>query len=171
MIRQSLAAQFEWMASYTWSRAQSNAVLDLSVDQPLKVTSNLGPLPWDSPHRILSWGYLPVFGIPFMRKDWAISYLLDARSGFPFSIQDDTGAIVGGVNSRRYPFNVDLNLHIERRFTFGGYRFAVRAGINNLTNSRNWTAVNNVIGSTQYLQYYGDEGRHAVLRIRFFGRK
>jgi hypothetical protein len=169
-IRQNVGAQFEWMASYTFSRAQSNAVYDLSVDQPLSVSSNLGRLPWDSPHRLLSWGYLPVVGVPLMRKNWAISYLLDMRTGFPFSVQDETGRVTGEVNSHRFPLNLDLNVHLEKRFVFGGYRFAVRGGINNITDQANPTAVNNVIGSPQYLRFFGYEGRHMVLRIRFFGR-
>ena len=68
--------------------------------------------------------------------------------------QDQTGAIVVAVDSHRYPFNLDLNIHIERRFTLRGYRLGLRAGFNNITNSRNSTAVNNVIGSPQYLQLF-----------------
>jgi len=30
--------------------------------------------------------------------------------------------------------------------------------------------VNNTAGSPQFLQFYGEEGRHFVARIRFFGR-
>jgi hypothetical protein len=30
--------------------------------------------------------------------------------------------------------------------------------------------VNNAIGTPQFLQFLGDEGRHFVVRIRFFGR-
>ena len=78
--------------------------------------------------------------------------------------------ISGAVNSQRYPFNFDLNLAIERMVTLRGYRFALRGGVNNLTDHKNPTAVNNVIGSPQYLQFLGDEGRHFVVRIRFFGR-
>ena len=96
--------------------------------------------------------------------------LADARSGFPFSIQDQTGIVKGGVNSHRYPFHFDLNLSIERMIVLRGYRFALRGGVDNLTDHRNSTAVNNVIGSPQYLQFLGDEGRHFVARIRFFGR-
>ena len=51
----------------------------------------------------------------------------------------------------------------ERRFTFRGKRLALRVGVNNLTDHRNPTAVNNVIGSPQYLQFFGDEGRHGRL--------
>jgi hypothetical protein len=66
--------------------------------------------------------------------------------------------------------NFDLDLAVERRIILRGYRFALRGGINNLTNSRNPTAVNNIFGSPQFLQFYGYEGRHLVLRVRFFGR-
>ena len=170
ILRQSLADQFEWMASYTRSHATSNAVLDLSIDQPMQVIDNYGPMPWDAPNRFLEWAYLPVKYVPLMRKNWAIAMLVDARTGFPFSAQNQYGVVVGGVDSYRYPFNFDLNLHLERRFTLRGYRFAIRGGFNNITNSRNPTAVNNVIGAPQFLQFYGYEGRHFVVRLRFFGR-
>jgi hypothetical protein len=51
-----------------------------------------------------------------------------------------------------------------------GHRFAIRAGINNITGHRNPTGVYNTVGSPQFMQFIGDEGRHGVLRIRFFGK-
>ena len=50
------------------------------------------------------------------------------------------------------------------------YRFALRGGMDNITNQSNPTAVNNVTGAPQFLQFLGDEGRHFVVRVRFFGR-
>ncbi len=164
-VRQKLAGQFEWMASYTRSRAVSNAVLDPNTPQPLQVLSDFVPMPWDTPNRFLAWGYLP---LPW--KNWAVSMFADMRTGFPFSVRDQTGLIVGAVNSYRYPINFDLNLAIERMFTLRGYRFALRGGIDNLTGQANPTAVNNVVGAPQFLQFLGEEGRHFVVRIRFFGR-
>ncbi|HEV2448590.1 MAG TPA: TonB-dependent receptor [Candidatus Sulfopaludibacter sp.] len=164
-VHQTFSGQYEWMASYTRSRAQSNAVLDMNTLEPLQVMAPQVPMPWDAPNRVLAWTYLP---LPW--KNWSVAVLADARSGFPFSVQQVTGEIVGGVNSYRYPINFDLNLAIERMVTFHGYRFALRGGVNNLTNQRNPTAVNNMAGSPQYLQFLGDEGRHFVVRIRFFGR-
>jgi hypothetical protein len=122
-------------------------------------------MPWDAPNRVLGWGYFP---LPF--KNWAVAFLADYRTGFPFAVTSDSGMVVGPVDGHRYPSNFDLNLAIERRFTFAGYRLAIRAGANNLTGHRNPTAVNSVIGAPQYLQFFGDEGRHFVLRIRVFGR-
>jgi hypothetical protein len=153
------------MASYVRSQALSNSVLDLSVDQPYQVVNNQGPLPWDAPNRLLAWAYLP---LPW--KKWSIGILADARSGFPFSIVDEHGQVVGAVNSQRYPPNFDLNLRVERLFQYRNYRFSLGAGVNNLTDQPNYVAVNNTVGSPQFLQFLGPEGRHFVLRIRFFGR-
>ena len=166
IVRQTVAGQYEWMVSYTRSSATSNAVLNLSVDQTMQVLNNFGPMPWDSPNRFLATAYLPVPRF----KDWAIAVLADTRSGFPFSVVDETGLVVGPADSHRYPSNFDLNLHLERRFRFHGYRFALRGGFNNILDHLNPAAVNNVIGSPQYLHFSGAEGRHFVLRIRFFGR-
>lgn len=164
-VRQKLAGQYEWMASYTRSRALSNAVLDPDTNEPLQVLASPVPMPWDAPNRLLAWAYLP---LPW--KNWAVSVLADMRSGFPFSVRDQTGVIVGAVDSYRYPLNFDLNIAIERMVTLHGYRFALRGGVDNLTDQANPTAVNNVTGTPQYLQFLGDEGRHYVVRIRFFGR-
>jgi hypothetical protein len=164
-VHQTLAQQYEWSASYTRSHTTSNAVLDFNTDQVQQVINNFGPMPWDAPNRFLGWAYLPL-----PRRNWAIAVLTDARSGFPFSIQDQLGNIVGAVNSKRYPFNFDLNVALERMFHFRGYRFALRGGVINLTGSRNPTAVNNTIGAPKFLQFVGSEGRHFQVRIRFFGR-
>jgi hypothetical protein len=163
-FRQTFGDQYGWLASYVHSSAVSNAVLDVSIDQPLQVSDNFGRMPWDAPNRLLSWGYFPLFW-----KDWAIAFLADYRTGFPFSVANDAGVVQGPVDAHRYPSNFDLNLHIERRFVFRGRRFALRLGCNNITDHRNPTAVNAVIGSPQYLQFFGDEGRHFVIRIRMFG--
>lgn len=165
VVRQSLGERHEWMASYIRSRALSNAVVDASIDQPLFVSSNRGPQNWDSPNRFLSWGYLPT---PF--RNWAVAYLLDARTGFPFSAQRENGAVAGAVNSYRYPPWFDLNLHVERRLRFRHYLFALRGGFNNITNHHNPAVVNNVIGSPQFLQFYATEGRHVVFRVRWLGK-
>lgn len=162
-LHQTFGADYGWMVNYIRSRALSNAVLDLSIDQPLQVVNNnFGRLSLDAPHRLLSWGYLPTW-----RKNWAWAYLLDARSGFPFSVVRDNGEVVGPVNSRRFPVNFALNLHAERKFRLGRYRFAIRAGLNNVTNAWNASGVNNVIDSPSFLRYNGREGRHGVFRLRW----
>jgi hypothetical protein len=163
--RQTFRGQYSWMASYTHSRALSNAVLNVFNDEPLQVTPYLHPMPWDSPNRLLAWAYAP---LPW--KNWAVAILADARSGFPYSVRDQGGQVVGNVDANRYALNFDFNLHFERTFVFHHYRFAIRGGVNNLTDRANATAVSNVAGAPDFLHYYGNEGRHVVFRLRWFGR-
>jgi Carboxypeptidase regulatory-like domain len=164
-VRQMFSGQYEWMAAYTYSRALTNVVIDPYSLQPLQVLPNLVPMPWDAPNRFLAWAYLPL-----PRKNWAVSILANMRTGFPYSVRDQSGVVVGAVNEYRYPLDFDLNLAIERTISLHGYRFALRGGVDNLTNQENPTAVYNVIGAPHFRQFLGDEGRHFVARIRFFGR-
>jgi hypothetical protein len=163
--RHIFKGQYQWMASYTQSRALSNAVIDVNADDPVSAADNTGPLPWDAPHRFVSWGYLPL-----KEPNWAISYLTEYRTGFPFSVRDDFGSIEGKVNSRRFPSYFELNLHIERKFQFRGHLWAFRFGANNLTDRINPDSVNNIAGSPKFLTYYGGNGRTTNFRIRWLGK-
>ncbi len=177
-VRQTLSGQYEWMVSFVHSRAVSNAFLDSNALDPQQALPYFAPMPWNAPNRVLGWAYLPfpkhlprIFHEKTLKpENWAVAILADARSGFPFSVQDQTGQVVGSADSHRYPLTFDLNVALERVVTLRGYRFALRGGIDNLTNQGNPTAVINTIGSPQYLQFLGQEGRHYVVRIRFFGR-
>lgn len=165
-VRQTLAHQYEWLASYQRSRALSNAAVNRSVDQPLLLSENAGRLPWDSPNRFLSWGSLP---IPPLR--WSVSYLLEWRTGFPFLIQDDTGRVLGTIPDHRFPNYFELNLFLERRFRFRGHWWAFRFGFNNLTKHQNPTTVDNNTASPKFLTFYGSPGRAFTFRVRWLGKQ
>lgn len=164
-VRKTFRSQYEWTASYTRSRALSNAVVDFNPDNPLLVPDNTGRLGWDAPNRFLSSGYLPTFW-----RKWSIAYLLETRSGFPFSVQNDLGRVIGQVNSRRFPTFFELNFFVERRFAFRGQNWALRAGFDNITAHNNPNTVNNSVDSPQFLQYYGGQARALNLRIRWLGK-
>lgn len=165
VVRRSFRGQYEFMAAYTRSRALSNAVTDIAVDDPVIVSNNVGPMPWDAPHRFQTWGYLPT---PF--KKWSVAYMVDVRNGFPFSVQDDTGRLVESINSRRFPMFFEANLHIERKLSLRRHFFALRVGCNNFTGRRNPTTVNANTSSPNFLQYYGGQGRTLNFRIRWLGK-
>jgi hypothetical protein len=165
-IRQPLRGRYEWMVSYTRSRALSNAVLENSVDQPSIVADNTGPLPWDAPNRWMSWGYLPTWW-----QKWAIAYLLDWHSGFPFSLQDQYGQLVGGVDDRRVHQYFELNLFVERELVVRTYRLAIRAGFNNITGHFNPTVVENVVGGSTFLEESGGQNRTLIFEARLLGRQ
>ena len=78
------------------------------------------------------------------------AYLVEYRTGFPFSVINDEAAMVGPPNGRRYPDYFNINLHFERKFRALHYLWAWRFGFNNLTNNGNPNVVNNNIDSPQY---------------------
>jgi hypothetical protein len=164
-VRQPIHHEYEWMASYTRSRSLSNAVLSITADNTTQVNSNVGRMPWDAPDRFLAWAYLPT-----RWPSWAVASMLEARSGYPFSVQYDDGAMEGEVNSKRLPSHISLDLHLERRLRLRGNRFALRGGFSNITNHRNPTVVNNVIGSPQFMEYFGSQGRRLLFRLRWLGK-
>jgi hypothetical protein len=165
-VRQPLKGRFEWMFSYTRSRALSNAVLDRSIDQPLTVLNNTGPLPWDAPNRIVSWGYVPTW-----RKNWALAYLLDWHTGFPFSVQDQYGQLAGSADDHRFAQFFELNMYAERQLTVRGYGLAVRGGLNNITGHQNANIVDNVVGGPTFLHQSGGQARAINFRLRFLGKQ
>ncbi len=165
-LRQPLKGRYEWMVSYTRSRALSNAVIERTIDQPLSISLDNGPLPWDAPNRLLSWGYLPAWG-----RSWAIAYLLDWHSGLPFSIQDPYGQLAGTVDDHRFRQFFELNLFIERQLSIRGYHVALRGGFNNITGHSNPNVVDNVVGGPTYLNQYGGQARALNFRLRFLGHR
>jgi hypothetical protein len=153
------------MVSYTRSRARTNAALFPSFSSLLFSPQLPGPLPWDSPNRVLSWGWAP-----FVHK-FQISYALDWRSGVPFNTVDQDQRLVGRPGSRRFPNYFSLNLFLERRFRLFGYEWALRGGFDNITGHQNPSVVVNNIDSPRFLTFEGIRGRSFTGRIRFLGRK
>jgi hypothetical protein len=165
IVRQTFRTKYEWMAAYTRSRARSNAVTDVRVDTPVLAEHDTGPMPWDTPDRVVSWAYLPV-GL----KNWAAAYLLEYRTGQPFSIQDEQGAVQGTVNDHRFPAFFEMNAHLERSFSLFHNRWALRFGFNNVTGRKNPNVVINTIGSPQFMAFHGGQRRAFNLRIRWLGK-
>ena len=153
------------LASYARSAARSNAVLNFSLENPLFSQQAGGPLPWDSPNRFLSWGFLPFW------KGFDFAYVIEWRDGFPFSLVNQDQQLVGSPGSRRFPIYFSLNMHVERRFHFLGSQWALRAGFDDITNRHNPTVVNNNVDSPHFLTFGGLQGRALTARIRLLGRK
>ncbi len=164
-LRQSFGPEYGWLVGYTRSSTHSNAVLGNSPDSYFVAADNRGPLSWDTPHRVVTWAYLPTF-----RKPWSVSYLIEYRSGFPYSAADSAGFVVGPPNSRRFPDYFDLTLGLERRTYLFGQAWALRASIGNLTNHQNPTTVNGTFESPDFGTFYGSPGRSITGRVRWLGR-
>jgi hypothetical protein len=165
-VRQTIRQEYGWSASYTRSKVDSNAVIDIGPGDYVLATHNDGPLDWDAPNRVVAWFYLPTV----IRPKWAIAGLIDYRSGFPFSALDDAGFIVGSANAYRYPSHFELDLAVERRITLRGHHWALRVGVDNITGHFNPTSVNSNVTSDRFGQFYGGQDRLLIARLRWLGR-
>ena len=176
-LRHTFAGRYEWFAGYTRSSARSNAAVDYSLENPIFASQAPGPYPWDTPNRFHTWGWapLPVRALParlrFLTRNTTAVYLVEWRTGFPFSVVDEEGVLVGSPNSARLPAYFNVNLHLEREFRALHYLWAWRFGFNNLTANENPNTVNNVTGTPNFLTYGRGQARAFSVRLRLLGRR
>jgi len=157
-------------ASYTRSSAKTNAALDYMPDPSTLGPQQSGPQAWDSPNRVISWGWLPLM-LPRLSKRWDFVYTVDWHTGFPYTSVDQNQQVVGAAGSQRFPDYVSLSPGLEWRFHFRGAYFGLRGIMENATNSKDPLEVNNVVVSPQYGTVSEFLGRAFTARIRLIGAK
>ncbi len=175
-MRRTFGGKFEWVGGYTRSSARTDADVEYSLQNPIFARQAPGPLPWDAPNRFLTWGWAPVSksivppALDFIVRNTDVAYLMEYRTGFPFSVVNEEGFLYGNPNAQRLPAYFDINLHFERRFRALHYLWAWRFGLNNLTNNGNPNVVDNNINSPTFLTYGRGPRRAFSVRLRFLGR-
>lgn len=168
-----VSARKEWklgypfLVSYTRSRAHSNETVDFSLDNFIIGPQIAGPLPWDAPNLLQSWGSSP---LPWKLKKFDIAYSAIWRSGFPFFTVNQFGELVSAPGQFRFPDFFTLNVAIERKFIFHGYYWALRLGSDNITDRTNPAVVDNNVNSPTFLTFFGQNHRTFNGRIRFLGK-
>jgi hypothetical protein len=174
-VRRTFAGGFEWFAGYTRSAARSNASIDYSLENPIFALQAPGPYAWDAPNRFHMWGWAPLpnralpRSLRFITRETSAVYLVEYHTGFPFSVVNQNGFLVGSPNSSRLPAYFNINLDFERKFRAVHSLWAWRFGFDNITNSLNPNYVNNVIGSPQFLAYGRGQARAFNVRLKFLG--
>jgi hypothetical protein len=100
-----------------------------------------------------------------------LQLLLDYRTGFPFSVSNATGNLVGSPNTWRFPDFATVNVALERRFPFRGYLWAWRVSLVNALNRANPNVVNNDLNSPQFETFQRGQSRAVNVRLRFLGKR
>src|SRR5713101_4020925 len=156
----------EVYAAYTRSRARSDEVLNPAQGSIFYVAQQPGPVAWDAPNRLLTWGWTPT-------RIWGVqlSYFFEYRTGYPFSAVNLQQGLVGAANSMRFPAYGSLNLGLEKRFGFRGYLWAARIEIVNVLERQNPDTVVNKIEAPNFGTFSGGQGRATTARVRFVGKK
>jgi hypothetical protein len=153
----------EIYGDYTRSSARSNEALDYSLVTPYFVPQAPGPLLWDAPNRLISWGRSPV---PL----WSLflTYRVEYRSGFPFDDVSEQQQLIGAPGQFRFPNYLDVDVGLEKRFRFRGQTWALRASAINATNHNNPNAVNTFVTP---FAFAGGQRRAFTGRLRLVGSK
>jgi len=168
--RRLFANGYTVFVSYTRSSAHTNAALNYRLAPSPLGAQQSGPLPWDTPNRLISWGWLPL-ELPKLKKNWDFVYTVEWRSGFPYTSVDDNDQVEGMAGSRRFPDFLSISPGLEWRFHFRGTWIGLRGVMENGTDRANPIVVNNVVDSPQYGQFSEPLGRAFTARIRVIGRK
>ena len=109
--------------------------------------------------------------LPKLRKSWDFVYLLDWRTGFPYTAINANWQVAGAVGAQRFPDYVDFSPGLEWKFHFRGAYFGLRGVMENAIDSENPAMVNNVVDSPQYGTFSEFQGRALTARIRLIGTK
>jgi len=165
-VRHVFSASTELYGAYMRSRAHSDEVLNPALGSIFYAPQQPGPLAWDTPNRLVTWGWTPT-------HVWStqLSYFLEYRTGYPFSAVNLQQQLVGPPNSIRFPAYASLNLGLERKFGFRGYLWAARIEAVNILGRQNPDTVVNNVDAPNYGAFAGGQGRATTLRVRFVGRK
>lgn len=174
--RHTFAHGYTLFLSYTRSSARTNAALDYVPTVSFLGPQQSGPLAWDTPNRLISWGWLPLLVpkfkfLPDFKKNWDFVYTLNWQTGFPFTSVNANYQVVGAAGSKRFPDYVSFSPGLEWRFHLRGYYFGLRGTLENATNSGNPVIVNNVVDSPDYGTFSESPGRAFTARIRLIGTK
>jgi hypothetical protein len=164
--RHTFSSNTEVYGAYTRSRAHTNEVLNPALGSIFYAPQQPGPLAWDAPNRLLTWGWAPT-------HIWStqLTYFFEYRTGYPFSAVNLQQQLVGLPNSLRFPTYANLNLGIEKKFGFYGYLWAARIEVVNILGRQNPDTVVNNVDATNFGAFFGGQGRATTLRVRFVGKK
>jgi hypothetical protein len=168
--RRTFANGYTLFASYTRSSAQTNAALDYNPTVSLLGPQQSGPLPWDTPNRLISWGWLPV-PFPRLKKSWDFVYTMNWQTGFPFASINANHEVVGAPGSMRFPDFVSFSPGLEWRFHLRGAYFGLRGVLENATGRLNPAVVNNIVDSPAFGTFSNPLGRALTARLRLIGSK
>jgi Carboxypeptidase regulatory-like domain/TonB-dependent Receptor Plug Domain len=167
-VRKELKRGYPMLIAYTRSKTTSNRTVDFSIDAFLEGNQANGALPWDAPNQMTAWGSYPLF---WKLKKFDFAWSMIWHTGFPFVTIDQFGKILSGPGQFRLPDFFTADPAIERKFTYRGYRWAARVGIDNVTGRLNPFFVDNNVNSPTFLTFFGSGHRTLNGRIRFLGKQ
>jgi hypothetical protein len=165
-VKHQFGENAEVSIDYTRSRSTTNEAMDYSLGSLIFTQQAPGPLPWDTPNRVVSDGWTP---LPFWHL--LLSGFAEYRTGLPFNIINQAQQLVGTPCGARYPAYFNLNLGLEKRFHFRNKEYAIRVTAVNVTGRLNPIEVVNNMNAPTFLTFTGGQGRAVTARLRLVSSK
>jgi hypothetical protein len=128
---------------------------------PVVAPNEYGIAGTDVPHRLLGRGHV----MPTDR--WLLLGVLDWRTGFPYSLTNESLDFVGPRNALRLPNRLNLDLGIEHRFHIFKWQPWIGVRAYNALNSFNPSEVQANIASPAFGGLYNSDYRQLRLQLRF----
>ena len=162
MLRWQPIENTTMIASYVRSRAwgELNDYNQFfgNFSYPLIRANQYGPLPHDSPNRVLFWGIIQ------LPKRFQFVPIMDVHSGFPYSNVGTNWEYVGKRNEAgRFPIFIGLDVKIQYPFDFKfrGHHIQFLGGlkVSNVLNHFQPRDVQQYVGSPFYGTFYNSVGR------------
>jgi hypothetical protein len=137
-----------------------------NLRHPVIRPNEFGKQQFDAPNRLLFWGD---FALP---RDIVATPVVEWRSGFPFSLLDETQDFVGPRNDGgRFPRLLTFDLLVTKgvKIPFRGKKYKGRVGITifNITNHWNPRDVQNNLGSSQFGTFFNSPDRSFRTKFEF----
>jgi hypothetical protein len=127
------------------------------VGQPVIRQNQFSNLPFDVPHRLIAWGTVA------LPHRISLSPIIEARSGFPFSVRDAEQNFVGVRNSNqtRFPAFFAIDTEIAKEFQVTKkYGLRLSLQVFNLTDHFNPRNVRANTGDPAFRQFASSYGRY-----------
>jgi hypothetical protein len=169
-VRKNFGRGYSFDVAYARTMAHTNAAIDYQPTVSYVGPQQAGPLPWDSPNHITSYGWFPV-PLSRLAKRWDFGYTFNWHTGFPYTAVNANDDVVGQVNGYRFPNYMALNPGIEWKFHFHDMYFGLRTVIENVTNAADPFFVNNNVDSRAFGRFSTPVGRSFSARIRLIETK
>lgn len=156
--RYQFRASDQIVASYTESSARGNLNefnrFFGNIEDPIIRPDEVGPLPWDAPHRVLVWANVS------LPHGFAIFPVVDARSGFPLSNVDADRDFVGPRNAvGRFPAFVSLDAQVTKKLRLFGHNATLGLKVFNITNHFNPRDYQGNLASAEFGGFANSVGR------------
>jgi hypothetical protein len=162
--RHTFHGNYTLEGAYSHSVAHTNAVIDYQPDLSYLGTQQSGPLPWDTPDKVSSWGWFP-FPISKLANRWNFGYSVMWHTGFPYTAINANHQVVGRADGLRFPNYLAFNPGVEFRFHFRGSHFALRTVVENATGAADPYYVNNNVDSPGFGRFDNPPGRTVSARL------